>query len=593
MDSQPSHGARARRPGAGAFALVCALGYAAYALLAKDHFFHLGGTAGLPPAAITREVVLGAVALAGVVAALVALRGAARRTGRDVSCAVAGLALLAPFVADALIAPLAPALATGSEREVAFHAMTAALIVGALVAGSRARTVRRRGDDPTGLPQAERQAPQAVPPSGRVLHGTVGHASYGAPSSAPAGWRSADSTAEPPSADVGAVLGGASAAARVGAGVASAAATGVPRSAVSRVGRPTGRLPARAALLLGALVAALVLGEGLARLFGLGAPPLGNPMLIVPGDERRVPLSEVALFRPTGPPAPGAGPSTRWRPYVFLKGWYDRPRWDYFDESDCVDYVFNRYGLRDHDFELAKQPGEYRVVAIGDSFTFGVGVQLEDCWTEQLERRLVAETDGPVEVINAGFTSGYHPTLYRPWIVKDGVELQPDVLIVGLCLNDMHPNVELYAYEVERPELPLGGVSRLLNAVQIARARGEAAPRQPLPFAEIVDEDPALWDATQAALRHCKAVLDAAGIRFVVVPFPMLSGLGEADYPYAPLLDMVTAFCDREGIEHVDLAPKFLGLRDEEFWVHPTDQHPNDRGHALIAEGIAEFLALP
>jgi lysophospholipase L1-like esterase len=304
-------------------------------------------------------------------------------------------------------------------------------------------------------------------------------------------------------------------------------------------------------------------------------------------------LSEVALFRPTGPPAPGAGPSTRWRPYVFLKGWYDRPRWDYFDESDCVDYVFNRYGLRDHDFELEKQPGEYRVVAIGDSFTFGVGVQLEDCWTEQLERRLRAGADGPVQVINAGFTSGHHPDGYRSWIIKDGVALQPDVLIVGLCLNDLNPRVSLYAYDVEQRRPPLGGRSHLLNAVHAAGAGRAAAPQKPLPFLDYVLADPALWDAAQAALRQCKAVLDAAGIRLIVVPFPMLSGLAAQPYPYARLLQLVSEFCDREGIEHVDLTPQFLGLRDEDLWVHPTDQHPNDRGHALIAEGIAAYLARP
>jgi len=56
-------------------------------------------------------------------------------------------------------------------------------------------------------------------------------------------------------------------------------------------------------------------------------------------------------------------------------------------------------------------------------------------------------------------------------------------------------------------------------------------------------------------------------------------------------VNMVCDFCESEGIEYVDLRKKFLGLKDEELWVHPMDQHPNHIGHRLIAEGVFEALA--
>jgi hypothetical protein len=345
----------------------------------------------------------------------------------------------------------------------------------------------------------------------------------------------------------------------------------------------------RTALALGSVAASLLLAEAAFRALDLRA--YRNPVLIIPGAERRILLSEIALFRPTARPAGVDGLAARFRPYLYLKGWYDRPQWDYFDAQGCVDYVFDRWGLRDHDFELERQPGELRLVAIGDSFTFGVGAQLDDCWTEVLERTLEQQHDGPVEVINAGFASGHHPGMYAPWIAKDAVRLAPDVLIVGLCLNDMHPGVEMYAYELPEKPVVLGGRSVLASWLAMQAARWKNPGHGVLDFTDRVLAEPAPWEACQAALRASKAALDAAGIRMLVVPFPMLSGLRETPYPYERLLAMVRDFCTGAGIDCVDLRPEFLGQADEPLWAHPTDQHPNDRGHALIAAGIARHLA--
>ena len=355
----------------------------------------------------------------------------------------------------------------------------------------------------------------------------------------------------------------------------------------------TSRWPGRLAALCAALLVALALGEGAARAAGLGERRYARPMLIVPGAERRVPLSEITLFRPLGESEEQTGLSGRWRPYLVLKGWYDRPAWSYFDASGCVDYVFNRYGLRDHDFELEKAEGEYRVLAIGDSFTFGIGVQLDDCWTEVLERGLAERQGRPVEVINAGFAAGFQPAHYESWLASDGIRLAPDVVAIGLCLNDLHVRVPLYAYEPPTwVTQPCGGCSALLNALQSAAAAPQGEPWKRPDYAQLVRDQPEQWKEVQDALSRTRALLAEQGIRLLVVPLPMVTGMGP-DSPYAELLKMVSVFCEAEGIEHVDLVPRFEGQDERSLWVHPTDQHPNDRGHRLIAEGVLDYLSPP
>jgi lysophospholipase L1-like esterase len=352
------------------------------------------------------------------------------------------------------------------------------------------------------------------------------------------------------------------------------------------------RLATRLALLLVAFALAWAGAEWLLGRLGVGERSWSRPMLFIPGDERSVPLSEVALFRPFDMPSAAQGLSTRWRPYLFIKGWYDRPRWKYFDDRGQVDYAFNQYGLRDHDFAMQKAPGEFRVVAIGDSFTFGVGVQLDDCWTEVCERELRTRRDGgPVEVINAGFSSGYKPSDYEDWILTSGLRLQPDVVVIGLCLNDLHEGISLHAWEAPRPPPQwIGGASRVLNALKQA-VDGPPPRQRTLEWTGLIKAEPQTWEEGKASLRRLHAALAAKGVRLVVLPFPMFSGLREVPYPYAPLLQMVADFCDEQGIERVDLLPRVIGRVDEDLWVHPTDQHPNDVGHRLIGEGLADYLA--
>src|SRR6266516_3569691 len=68
----------------------------------------------------------------------------------------------------------------------------------------------------------------------------------------------------------------------------------------------------------------------------------------------------------------------------------------------------NSLGLREDKEYGQKQPDTYRILAIGDSFTMGVGVDLADTYEKVLERFLQSKSYGRTyEVINAG-VPGYY-----------------------------------------------------------------------------------------------------------------------------------------------------------------------------------------
>ncbi len=110
-----------------------------------------------------------------------------------------------------------------------------------------------------------------------------------------------------------------------------------------------------------------------------------------------------------------------------------------FDVNFSVDSQrFRRPG----DVQPVPEPGVVRIVALGDSFTFGVGAKDDETYPAQLERilrkRLVQSTskrDSDIEVINAGIPGAgiEHEALYfETWVKR----FRPEIMIWGIFFND-------------------------------------------------------------------------------------------------------------------------------------------------------------
>ena len=113
------------------------------------------------------------------------------------------------------------------------------------------------------------------------------------------------------------------------------------------------------------------------------------------------------------------------------------------------DVLVNSLGLRDREYPMEKPPGTYRILTVGDSVTFGYGVAVEESYPKQLEEML---SEYGVEVINLGL-GGYDTINEAARLESLGVGLQPDLVLVGYCLNDItvwSPNLNLIRRKSER-----------------------------------------------------------------------------------------------------------------------------------------------
>src|SRR5690242_3016135 len=174
----------------------------------------------------------------------------------------------------------------------------------------------------------------------------------------------------------------------------------------------------------------------------------------------------------------------------------------------------NGAGFRGPELPGPKAPGVYRIVVLGDSFTWGYGVRERQGYPARLEhrlnRRLAARGDGRrVEVVNLGIP-GTGPRDYLWHLEHTGLALAPDLVLVGVFANDVNDVDQLRRFGFRSP----------LFALSAARAPDPAS--RPLWKRAVERATPTLYAlAGRAASRVATAPHEAtAASRAPVAPDP-------------------------------------------------------------------------
>lgn len=94
----------------------------------------------------------------------------------------------------------------------------------------------------------------------------------------------------------------------------------------------------------------------------------------------------------------------------------------------------NSLGFRDRPWEISRSEETFRLLAIGDSFTFGMGVELEQSWPKVLERDL-RERGMNVEIANLG-SPGASPADYSKTAARAIPLLKPDMVLIAILQGD-------------------------------------------------------------------------------------------------------------------------------------------------------------
>lgn len=278
------------------------------------------------------------------------------------------------------------------------------------------------------------------------------------------------------------------------------------------------------------------------------------------------------------------------------------------DEFD-FEYRHNSLGLREREIPFAKPEGTFRILGLGDSFTYGAGVKAENVYLARLEGKLNArEGRHPrVEVVNAGIPR-FFPEAERLFLEHYGLRYEPDLVLVGFVPNDVIdtqfgleaievlPDGRLISNRGAKLVARLGPVTTSLYTrshllrILLARYLEARYPEPPVRWLEVFRPDGYHEPAWRELERQYGLMADLArahGAGFVLVHLPQMGPWGEGDaYPASRL----AAWAERRGVAFVDVLPALRARGDGSLLYWPEDRHPTDAGHAIIADAIFDGL---
>lgn len=297
----------------------------------------------------------------------------------------------------------------------------------------------------------------------------------------------------------------------------------------------------------------------------------------------------------------------------------------------------NSLGYRGGEFDPCKRE-RFRILVVGDSFTFGHGCTAEESYASVLERALTGARGGrEVEVINAGYAACNYPDTYYLYLKKIGLELDPDLVIVGFFIGndvDRQGKSPHKWVEVDPEGLPLriAGTSAhvedgywianrragryrfpvvrdshlaqaVLSAVSRARRReadGVSIYNELMYRENYLESTEVAVDVVQGLFSAMNILVEERGGRLVVVMIPayeqVCSELVFGDSGVDSELDLLkpqrefARFFGEQGIDYVDLLPALRDIAATERLYYPRDQHWTVRGNEVVGVQLASWL---
>jgi lysophospholipase L1-like esterase len=266
-------------------------------------------------------------------------------------------------------------------------------------------------------------------------------------------------------------------------------------------------------------------------------------------------------------------------------------------------YAINSLGMRGPETTRAKPEGTRRVLVIGDSYGFGLGVAQESTVAALLQKRFDALGGTHVEVLNQS-VPGYHTGQELALLEREGFALQPDVIVLFYCWNDEADEAFQFDEKIgvlhgDLLPVPYAWKRWLRrSALYSFVAHTDAMAR--LQAGELRPLEPHQWKPTRARLVALFEACRQRRVPLVVLNLPKLEmgatfQLPDPKWEPRAHYDRIGKLCEEHGVRWIDLRALLIANVDlvERLFVRvedPADPHLNARGYDIVSAELAETL---
>ena len=245
----------------------------------------------------------------------------------------------------------------------------------------------------------------------------------------------------------------------------------------------------------------------------------------------------------------------------------------------------------------------YRILFLGDSFTYGVGVDADQTFVGQIEARLnqtppredfreyVAFNGGIPGSRTQAWTRLYAAaqTTFLPHLVvavfflRDGQAAAgsiPTIQEMKESLRELQSSSALFKHShLYRQLFQQRWINEVGKTYLSTMAAGYTG-------SEIQTRE---WRRAQQNVLWLRDRASERGAEFALVIFPVLFNL-RGDYPMQEVVDEIERFARADHIRVLSLLAAFRGHSAPDLWVSRFDQHPNIRGHEIAAAAIYPLI---
>jgi len=257
--------------------------------------------------------------------------------------------------------------------------------------------------------------------------------------------------------------------------------------------------------------------------------------------------------------------------------------------------------------ECEQKTGKSLILALGDSFTRGVGVFHEDSWPKQLQAIINRQNSTESFVTNCG-KGGSDVLQAIERYDEFGQKHSAEIIIYAFVLNDItFTQLDKYSkqahdisfqvqYSENNKHIQTDNKQQILSRHSaIVRFFTERLARMHVAESTLhsylstySSPPPDNVTITFDQLLQLKEKAKQNKSRFLVAIWPLIFNL--QDYPLTFAHQLIVSELEKRGIETLDMLPEFVTKNTEDLQVHHTDLHPNEKAQQIAAELIYQRL---